>query len=570
MKKLFTMILIAAAVVGCSTDINEDMSVKVGPRYTAPFAVDLNETDARSFDADLNWVWDADDTILAYQAEGGKHLNTLTILDNGKFGVESFGYDSQDAADFVFVHPAEAFNAESYTVKSLQTGEWTPVMLGRATDATIDNIESVSMQYLNAAVEFRFWEAGATKQMNVTEVSISSESDFIATWNELGEQTLDGKFLLTSGIKRNNYTFKIGTGTFPLTLKFKDENRVEKVVEIPAKTYNAGSRTIINVEWKPTVALAVSSWWTDQSKADGDTIYLNVSMDRASDYSILLDGATATVTDGKISNVAPGEHTVRARVRLRDGSYINSDAQIIMVTGKPSFSYTVYSSYNSNDGSVSKDNSKDGRTFYYSIENLSGDTDDYIKNNLVESVVLTYGSNSMNVALGASNAFTGMALGQYNSYVKCTLKNGYVFGGESTSTNIAITGIPHLATPPTEALGWSGSSGNVKFESSYLQLGGGTGSVKATLNLYAPTDIGVTLDISGSSKRSTSLICQTLTVKIAGTEVISYKPGSNGTHDYSFSKTGTLTSSNATIECAGSYTMALPWVRINTLNIKYQ
>ena len=150
------------------------------------------------------------------------------------------------------------------------------------------------------------------------------------------------------------------------------------------------------------------------------------------------------------------------------------------------------------------------------------------------------------------------------------MKNGYVFGGESTSTNIAITGIPHLATPPTEALGWSGSSGNVKFESSYLQLGGGTGSVKATLNLYAPTDIGVTLDISGSSKRSTSLICQTLTVKIAGTEVISYKPGSNGTHDYSFSKTGTLTSSNATIECAGSYTMALPWVRINTLNIKYQ
>ena len=54
MKKLFTMILIAAAVVGCSTDINEDMSVKVGPRYTAAFAVDLNETECRCFDADLD------------------------------------------------------------------------------------------------------------------------------------------------------------------------------------------------------------------------------------------------------------------------------------------------------------------------------------------------------------------------------------------------------------------------------------------------------------------------------------------------------------------------------------
>ena len=39
-------------------------------------------------------------------------------------------------------------------------------------------------------------------------------------------------------------------------------------------------------------------------------------------------------------------------------------------------------------------------------------------------------------------------------------------GGESTQTPIHITGIPHLATPPTEALGWSAASWNVKWDGS--------------------------------------------------------------------------------------------------------
>ena len=569
MKKIFALVLAAVAMVGCSNDITEDTTVKMGPRYTAPMAIDMNG-DSRSFDADLNWVWDNDDTILAYQSAGGKHLNTLAILDNGKFGVESFGYDSQDPADFVFVHPAEAFNSSSYTVAPLQTGEWTPVLLGRASNVTIDTIESVAMKHLNAAVEFRFWEPNATARMNVTAVEFSSTSNFVGSWNEMGEQTLNGKSLSAAGLLRDNYTFNIGTGTFAFTLTITDENGATTSIAVPSKSYAAGSRTIINVEWKPAVEVKVSSWWTDQSKTQGNTIYVEVEMDRATDYDILLDSALATVVDGKITGVAPGEHTVRARAKVRDG-YINSEAKTIMVTGIPTLDYTISSSYNNSKGTILKDNSKNGKTIYYTIGDLgSGDTNDYIQNNLVQSVVWTYGSTNTNVALNSSNSVANVALGLYDTYVTCTLKNGYVLGGSSAKKPVYVTGIPHLAAPPTEALGWSGSSGNVYFESSYMQIGGGTGSVKATLNLYASANIGVTLDIAGQSKRSTSAISQTLKVYIGGTEVLSYKPGSNGTHNYSFSKTGTLTSSNATIRCEGSYQAIIPWVRVSTLNIKYQ
>ena len=67
MRKIFATIIALAALVGCNTDVMEEVATT--PAYlTTSFEVAL-DGDTRSFDSELNWKWESTDEIAAYHAD---------------------------------------------------------------------------------------------------------------------------------------------------------------------------------------------------------------------------------------------------------------------------------------------------------------------------------------------------------------------------------------------------------------------------------------------------------------------------------------------------------------------
>ena len=125
MRKIFTAIIALAALVGCSTEANQ----VVAPAYlTTSMEVNLDSS-SRAFSENLEWSWEATDTIAAYQLAGENTVNELVLKTNGKFGAENFQY-KPGPSTFVFVYPFAAYDAEKQDVGYVQTGVWTPTLVG--------------------------------------------------------------------------------------------------------------------------------------------------------------------------------------------------------------------------------------------------------------------------------------------------------------------------------------------------------------------------------------------------------------------------------------------------------
>ena len=137
-----------------------------------------------------------------------------------------------------------------------------------------------------------------------------------------------------------------------------------------------------------------------------------------------------------------------------------------------------------------------------------------------------------------------------------------------------MTGVPYSAVPPTEAMGWEGSSWNVKFTDSYAQLGGVSGSGSCTItspSFHVPADFGVKVDVSGYIRAYQAVFWYntTFSVSVSGKEVASVGSNKQEEHPMAVSGTGTLTTSNPKITCNSSYTAAGPYAKVSSLSIKY-
>lgn len=480
MKKIFFAIIALAAFVGCNTEVMEEVATT--PQYlTTSFEVDLNG-ESRAFDSELKWSWIEGDQIAAYQVAGEQLVNTLSLKENGKFGTEQFTYVPDVTADFVFVYPVEALNADK-SLGYVQTGFWTPTLVGSA-HGTIDNIgnEPIKMEHKSAAFEIRVWDEGRQARKTISAATITSESDFC-----------NGTTATVEGLDTdtNTVVFNIAEGDFAFNLTLTATDGATYTVAVPTKNFALGKRTILNVEWK---------------------------------YP-------------------------------------------------PTASYTVYSSYNSNDGSVSKNNGVDGRSIY--VKNVA--IQHYVSDAATLTLKRTYkGSALDDVALtvGQEWSANSLALGTYTFQLVLT-DGDYTWSTPVSS--IYVTGLPYtLNIKANDSWNAWSEDGNVNWnQSSAVRLGynqwGGEASI--TKNFYLPANTGVKVNSTGTVCGTGKWIKveNTVTISVSGSSVFSATANGNNTQNYTASnKTATMSSSNPTVKCNSSYNLEQACVHIKSLTVQYQ
>ena len=343
MKKIFVSIIALAALVGCNTSMVEEVVTTL----SAPMEVAVDGS-SRVFDNDLKWSWQSDDTIAALQLAGDMTVNTLTLKENGKFGTDEFKYATAEAASFMFVYPAEAFDSSTFSYKFVQTGAWTPTLTGFVADATIGSFSTIEMVHQSAAFEIRVWEAGRQTRKSIKSATITSTADFLNGY---------GNTATVSGIESDTVVFNLAAGDYDFELTLTDADDTVYTVAVPTKNFVAGKRTILNVEWKAEPAkdatvsfLAYSSY----NESDGDVIkndnlsgtaiYVSnvvVADADAADVAsvkLLINGAErADITSGSatVSGLGYGAYNVAAKLTLNNGYTYTTPESVVYVTGIP-------------------------------------------------------------------------------------------------------------------------------------------------------------------------------------------------------------------------------------------
>lgn len=332
MKKIFFAIIALAAFVGCNTNVMEEVATT--PQYlTTSFEVDLNG-ESRAFDKDLKWSWESTDEIAAFQFAGEQTVNKLTLKDNGKFGTEEFKYATPGPSTFVFVYPFAAYDAEKQDVGYVQTGKWTPTLVGIVENATVNNIGTVEMVHMSAAFEIRVWDEGRQARKKISAATITSESDFC-----------DGITATVEGLDTDTVVFNIAEGDFAFNLTLTATDGKTYTVAVPAKNFVNGQRTILNVEWKypkPVVSFNVLSSYTHKDNSlDGRSIYVkDVVLTNADSAAIALylnGNKAADLTPGKtttVSNLALGEYKAVVKWTVNGKEYTSGETKVY-VTGIP-------------------------------------------------------------------------------------------------------------------------------------------------------------------------------------------------------------------------------------------
>ena len=337
MKKIFGILIALSALISCSTEPIEEITLPT--TLTAPMEVSV-DSQSRAFDSTLTWSWSDGDTIAAYQDYGAKTVNTLTLNENKKFYCEQFSYSTAEPASFKFVYPAAALSSDK-TLGYVQNGEWTPTLVGTVDNATVGAISSVTMEHHSAAFEIRVWDEGRAARKTIKSATLTSETDFC-----------NGTTATVAVANKDYVVFNLKGGDYSFTLTLTDTNDKSYTVSIPQKNFVNGKRTILNVEWKtPSVSfLAYSSY--NESDGDvikndslqGNTIYVkdvvakNVDSTDIASIKLLLNGVEkADITSGSatVTNLAYGEYKVSAKLALNNGDSYTTATSVVYVTGIP-------------------------------------------------------------------------------------------------------------------------------------------------------------------------------------------------------------------------------------------
>ena len=332
MKKIFVSIIALAALVGCNISSVEDVNTAL----TAPMEVGFND-ETRLFDQNLNWSWENNDQIAAFQYAGSMTINTLSLKDNGKFGTDSFVYATEAPSTFLFVYPSEALNRTNYTLGFVQTGVWTPVLVGTAQNATVDAIPVVSMEHKSAAFEIRVWDEGRAARKSIKSATITSTQDFLNGGNTAS----------VNGINSDTVVFNLAEGDFGFELTLVATDDETYTVTVPTKNFALGKRTVLNVEWKypfvePKLSYNILSSYTNKDNSlDGRSIYVNnivlTDADSATIALYLNGNKVANMTPGQtttVSNLTPGEYKTQVKWSAKGRDY-TSEETTVYVTGIP-------------------------------------------------------------------------------------------------------------------------------------------------------------------------------------------------------------------------------------------
>ena len=159
---------------------------------------------------------------------------------------------------------------------------------------------------------------------------------------------------------------------------------------------------------------------------------------------------------------------------------------------------------------------------------------------------------------------------------------------KSSSIDCHVTGLPYMASPPTNSddYGWSSNfqtaTNKIEWNSDGVRLEGISKSAKITSSsFYVPTNINTTLTVSTRMRTmsvahiyaQSHLIC-----RISGTEVINrygikgekdWKGSSDNVEDYTGKGTGTLTTSNSTIDIENEYNKTEAYIYIYSVKLDY-
>ena len=257
MKKYF-IILAAALAISCQKD-NTDNNLNLG-YYTNSLTINVGENSSRAFDSNLKWEWEQTDEIIGFQNAGDKTLNTLKYNGNNSFFCQEFIFSTEDIADFHFFYPSIALQNDK-TLVAPQNGTWTPILVATTPQTTLEDINEVEMQHLSAALEVRVWEDDKTTPKVIKQATLSSEKDFIGKWSVNDDltytQTLNGKEIAIDNLPSGTTSIVFNMPSLPssdeafnegdLTLTITTASGATKCFDVPALTYSAGKRTILNV-----------------------------------------------------------------------------------------------------------------------------------------------------------------------------------------------------------------------------------------------------------------------------------------------------------------------------------
>ncbi len=329
MKKIFASIMTLALLVGCETMPEESVEATL----TAPFEVSL-ESKSRAFDQNLHWSWADDDKIAAVQCVGSMTVNTLSLKDTGRFGTDNFVYATNDPSTFMFVYPSEALNRNDHTLNFVQTGVWTPVLLGTVDNATVYDMPSIVMEHQSAAFEIRVWNEGRASRKRIKSATITSTADFLNG---------GGTTASVSGLDSDTVVFNIAGGSYDFVLSLVASDNATYKVTIPKKNFEAGKRTYINVEWiEPKLSYNILSSYTNRDNSlDGRSIYVNnIVLTKADSATIALylnGSKVADMTPGQtttVPNLTPGEYKAQVKWSANGKDY-TSEQTTVYVTGIP-------------------------------------------------------------------------------------------------------------------------------------------------------------------------------------------------------------------------------------------
>ena len=343
MKKIFFYILSIVALAGCMerSEFVPENSVPAQDmkEYVAPLELTLGGPQTKSYDEDLNWTWEESDKIYGYQVAGGKSVNTLTFVEDNRFGTPEFAYASEDAATFHFVYAGDATLDEAaegnrgIRQDSRQSGEWRPVLVGSAVGKTISEVMNdeaeINMEHLSAALEVRLWKEGVDKanltdadKKNIVYAELMSDTenfllDIVPVYNqngtvsytdrERGEDEEDGGYIRTEYVNSPVAVFNVAPHAEnyqagALRLAIVDENGDRYV---PALNFVAGQRTILNVEWKTPTSASLPDGETFNSAVDafmtgkGITEIKFITNSTTTSEDALVDGSIYLVQNGE-------------------------------------------------------------------------------------------------------------------------------------------------------------------------------------------------------------------------------------------------------------------------------
>lgn len=573
-----------ATVVSCSKEeITTTPSTTDAP-YTTALEIAIDPTASRAFDESLKWSWVADDAVFSCQVAETLYPNTLTQQENGKFGTTDYQFATTEAAPFFFAYPAAQIDLAKLTLTAPQTGTWSPALCALTPATTVEALQSVELMHLSSAYEVRVWEAGRSARKVITKAVLSSESDFVASWQAdlttLGfTQTLAGKEL-TIEQEGETVVFNLGEGTFDFTLTLTDTEGNTLIVPASQQALSAGKRTVLNVEWKSLEMTGATSWFEQYNAAGssslaGSTIYLEGFSAAGGKVEALLDGQVVALEGNTIKNVASGAHTVQVRIA---GSNLATAEYPVVVTKIPELNYLIHSSYNSSNGSIAKSNNYDGRTIY--LKNVS--LNDNYFTSLSSTPKFTCADQTVEVAYGsADKSFSELALKSYNCYGSATITfpSGKTLQLGGTGHSIAVTGIPYDLNPAANDSwnAWS-ESGNVSWnEDGTLRLGYNLSSWFASetasveKSFYLPADTAITIASTGTYVSSgTSRTPVTFTLYISGNEAAKTDATTSTTaKNYALNATKTMSASNATVKCSNYKSTATSCTKIRTLTLRY-